>query len=101
MIIEENLIDLKNINSNRKKKKKNKEINSNSKNDKNDHMMHTYVDEDSIYLCNIFEEKKNLNKLKNSKSDENIFGRLNKKMAMTMNDNNKSNFYTNFSHLNY
>ena len=100
-IIEENLIEIKNINSNRKKKKRNKEINSNSKNDKNDHMMQTYVDENSIYLCNIFEEKKNFKKLKNSRSDENIFGRLSKKMERTMSGNNKSNFYANFSHLNY
>ena len=63
-------------------------------------MVQTYVDEDSIYLCNIFEEKKNLNKLKNSRSDENIFGRLSKKMARSVNGNNNSNFYTNFNHLN-
>ena len=101
IIIEENLIDIKNINSIRKKKKRNKDKNSNNKNDKNEHMVQTYVDEDSIYLCNIFEEKKNLNKLKNSRSDENIFGRLSKKMARSVNGNNNSNFYTNFNHLNY
>jgi len=59
--------------------------------------MQTYVDEDSIYLCNIFEEKK-LNKLKNSRSDENMLGRLSKKLGRTVN-NNRSNFYNNFSHL--
>ena len=41
-------------------------------------MMQTYVDEDSIYLINIFEEK-NRKKLKNSRSDGNInyFGKYN------------------------
>ena len=66
--IEESLKDFKNVNLKIKKRnKKNKELNS----------IQTYVDEDSIYLCNIFEEKRN--KFKSSKSDGNIFGKLNKR----------------------
>ena len=47
-------------------------------------MMKTYVDEDSIYLINIFEEK-NKKKLNNSRSVGNIFINYNN---TTKNNNN-------------
>ena len=73
--IEESLKDIKNINLKIKKRnKRNKEINKK-------HEMQTYVDEDSIYLYNIFDEK-NRRKLKNSRSDGslNIIGKLGKNL---------------------
>jgi len=72
--IEESLNDIQKINmKNKKRNKDNKESNKNF-------IFQNYVDENSIYLCNIFEEKKK--KLMNSRSDGNIrvFGRLNKKL---------------------
>ena len=42
-------------------------------------LLQTYVDEDSIYLCNIFEEKNN-KKMKSSRSDGNILGRYTKNL---------------------
>lgn len=69
--IEESLNDIKSINVKIKKR--------NTKNkDFNNHAIQTYVDEDSIYLCNIFEEK--YNRMKNSRSEGNILGRLTKKL---------------------
>ena len=69
--------------------KKNNKSNSNKgleeiKENESEQMMPTYVDENSIYLINIFEEKKKI--LKNSRSDGNInfFGKYN-------NNNNYSN----------
>ena len=65
--IEKSLNDIKNINLKIKKR-----------NLRNNIGMQTYVDEDSIYLCNIFNEKKK--KFKNSRSDGNIIvGKKNKK----------------------
>ena len=65
--IEESLNNFKSVNLKLKKRnKKNKELNS----------IQTYVDEDSIYLYNIFDEKQN--RLKSSRSDGNLFGRLSK-----------------------
>ena len=62
--------------------KKNNKSNSNKsleeiKENESEQMMPTYVDENSIYLINIFEEKKKI--LKNSRSDGNInfFGKYN------------------------
>ena len=48
------------------------------KKNENNVMMQSYVDENSIYLINIFEEK-NRRQLKNSRSDENIniYGKYN------------------------
>ena len=71
--IEESLNDIKNINLKIKKnKKKNKDSNKNQG-------IQSYVDEDSIYLCNIFDEQ-NRRKLKNSRSEGNILGRLSKNL---------------------
>ena len=71
--IEESLNDIKKINLKIKKRsKKNKDENKNEG-------LQTYVDEDSIYLYNIFDEKKQ-RKLKNSRSEGNIFGRLSKNL---------------------
>ena len=59
--------------------KKNKKNNAEEiKENENNVMMQSYVDENSIYLINIFEEK-NRRQLKNSRSDENIniYGKYN------------------------
>ena len=59
--------------------KKNKKNNAEeNKENENNVMMQSYVDENSIYLINIFEEK-NRRQLKNSRSDENIniYGKYN------------------------
>ena len=78
-------ICLNEINS---KKKNNFNIEENKENDNdnndNEQMMKTYVDEDSIYLINIFEEK-NKKKLNNSRSAGNIFVNYNN---TTKNNNN-------------
>ena len=69
--IEESLNDIQNINLKIKKRnKKSKDLNKTN-------LLQTYVDEDSIYLCNIFEEKNN-KKMKSSRSDGNILGRYTK-----------------------
>jgi hypothetical protein len=76
--IEKSLKDFKYVNLNIKNRNKNnKKLNS----------IQTYVDEDRIYLFNIFEEKRN--KLKSSRSDGNIFGKLSK--------NYKENYKMNFN----
>ena len=76
--IEESLNDIKNINLKIKKRNKiNKEINKN-------HALQTYVDQDSIYLFNIFEERNN-KKLKSSRSEGNILGRLTKNIDKNIN----------------
>ena len=69
--IEESLNEI-----NLKKNKKNG-VEENKENE-NNVMMQSYVDENSIYLINIFEEK-NRRQLKNSRSDENIniYGKYN------------------------
>ena len=73
--IEEFLSDI-NLKKNNKNSS-NKVLEEIKEND-SEQMMQTYVDEDSIYLINIFEEK-NRKKLKNSRSDGNInyFGKYN------------------------
>ena len=68
-------------------KKKNKKINEENNEKENEQMIQSYVDENSIYLINIFEEKR----LKNSKSQGNInFYEKNKNMrgqkSMLMNN---------------
>ena len=62
-------------------KKNNRNVNTNKnleeiKENENEQMLQSYVDEDSIYLINIFEEK-NRKKLKNSRSvgNLNFFGK--------------------------
>jgi hypothetical protein len=76
--IEKSLKDFKYVNLNIKNRNKNnKKLNS----------IQTYVDEDRIYLFNIFEEKRN--KLKSSRSDGNIFEKLSK--------NYKENYKMNFN----
>jgi hypothetical protein len=80
--IEESLNDFKSVNLKIKKRnKKNKDLNA----------IQTYVDEDSIYLCNIFEEKSN--RLKSSRSDGNIIGKLSKsyKGSFKIHFNRRSN----------
>ena len=79
--------------------KKNNKSNNNKNLDEikesdNEQMMQTYVDEDSIYLINIFEEKRK--KLKNSRSDGNLnfFGKYNN------NYNNNDLRVNNFHHKN-
>lgn len=82
--IEESLNDIKNVNLKIKKRnKRNKESNNNNQG------MPTYVDEDSIYLRNIFEEKNN--KLRSSRSEGNLFGQLSRQY----NRNLKVNFSNN------
>ena len=74
--------------------KKNNKSNSNKnleeiKENENEQMMQTYVDENSIYLINIFEEK-NKRILKNSRSDGNInfFGKYNNNYNNNLRVNN-------------
>ena len=67
----------------KKRNKRNKESNNNNQG------MPTYVDEDSIYLRNIFEEKNN--KLRSSRSEGNLFGQLSRQY----NRNLKVNFSNN------
>ena len=64
-------------------------IKKRNKNNKKFNSTQTYVDEDRIYLFNIFEEKRN--KLKGSRSDGNIFGKLSK--------NYKENYKMNFNQI--
>ena len=86
--------------------KKNKNININKKNSdkekenekENEHIFPNYVDENSIYLINIFEEKK----LKNSRSDGNIniFGKYkNKNFKGIKNKNNNFTINNSYSNL--
>ena len=103
--IEESLNDLKNANLNKKKKKqRTKDLNNNSisnNSSKSNQLVQTYVDENSIYLFNIFEKKKNYNKLKSSRSDENILGRMSKNLnrKMHMNYTSRSNnYFTSINH---
>ena len=79
--IEQSLNDIKNINL--KIKKRNKKSGVLDKNP----LIQTYVDEDRIYLCNIFDER-NKKKLKNSRSDGNIIGRLNKNLRRNISAKN-------------
>lgn len=83
--IEESLNDIKNVYLKIKKRnKKNKESNNSNQG------IQTYVDEDSIYLRNIFEEKNN--KLRSSRSEGNLFGKLSKQYNrnMKLNFSNKN-----------
>ena len=65
--------------------------NEENKENESEHLMQSYVDENSIYLINIFEEKKN-KKLKNSRSQEDlgVFGRY-KNINNMNNKNNRNN----------
>ena len=93
MKIEESLNDIKNINLKIKKRNKKNELNKNP-------VIQTYVDEDSIYLCNIFDEK-NKRKMKNSRSDGNIIGRLSKNLKRNISVKNNSKINDEFFNLKY
>ena len=87
--IEESLNDIKNINLKIKKRNlKNKDMNNIG--------MQAYVDEDSIYLCNIFDEK-NKRKLNNSRSEGDIIGRLTRNIKKNMSSNIEINYNKNYN----
>ena len=87
--IEESLNDIKNINLKIKKRNlKNKDMNNIG--------MQAYVDEDSIYLCNIFDER-NKRKLNNSRSEGDIIGRLTRNIKKNMSSNIEINYNKNYN----
>ena len=79
-------------------KRKNSEEN---KENESEQMMQTYVDENSIYLINIFEEK-NKRKLKNSKSEDNmnVFGKQYSNKNLRGNHFNQKNLEMNNTYSN-